>query len=62
MGSKWYIEGITESNLELRRVKMEAILMVGMMDKAWSVVIRCLEDKELMEMVKKKKVGLERRW
>ncbi|PNX62689.1 hypothetical protein L195_g061267, partial [Trifolium pratense] len=38
---------------------MKAILMFGMMDKTWSVVIRCLDDKELMEMAKK--VGLERR-
>ncbi|MCI88138.1 hypothetical protein A2U01_0109424, partial [Trifolium medium] len=40
--------------------KMEAILMFGMMGKTWSVVTRCLEDKELMEIAKK--VGLERRW
>ncbi|MCI38896.1 hypothetical protein A2U01_0060125, partial [Trifolium medium] len=39
---------------------MKAILMFGVIDKTWSVVIRCLEDKELMEMVKKK-VGLEKR-
>ncbi|MCI61831.1 hypothetical protein A2U01_0083088, partial [Trifolium medium] len=60
MGSKWDIEGLSDSNLELWKVKMEAILMVGMMDKTWSVVFRCLEDKELMEIVKKK-VGLKRR-
>ncbi|MCI60684.1 hypothetical protein A2U01_0081940, partial [Trifolium medium] len=52
MGSKWDIEGLSESNLELWKVKIEAILRVGMMDKTWSDVIRCLEDKELMEMVK----------
>ena len=60
MGSKSDIEGLSESNLELWKVKMEAILMFGMMDKTWSVVTRCLEDKKLMEMVKM--VGLERRW
>jgi hypothetical protein len=38
---------------------MEAILMFEMIDKIWSVVIRCLEDKELMEIAK---VSLERRW
>ncbi|MCI74862.1 hypothetical protein A2U01_0096126, partial [Trifolium medium] len=61
MGSKWEIERLFESNLELWKVKMESILIVGMMDKTWSVVIRFLEEKELMEMAKKK-VGLERRW
>ncbi|MCI49375.1 hypothetical protein A2U01_0070619, partial [Trifolium medium] len=60
-GSKYDIEGLSESNLELWKVKIEAILMVGMTDKTWSVVIRCLEDKELMEIANKK-VGLERRW
>jgi hypothetical protein len=40
-------------------VNIEAILMFGMMDKTWSVVIRCLEDKKLMEIVKK--VSLEKR-
>ena len=60
MGSKSDIEGLSKSNLELWKVKMEAILMFGMMDKTWSVVIRCLEDKRLMEIAKK--VGLERRW
>ncbi|MCI81332.1 hypothetical protein A2U01_0102605, partial [Trifolium medium] len=33
--------------------------MVGMMDKTWSVVIRFLGDKELMEIAMK--IGLERR-
>ncbi|MCI62855.1 hypothetical protein A2U01_0084112, partial [Trifolium medium] len=60
MGSKSDIEGLSKSNLELWKVKMEAILMFGMIDKTWSVVIRCLEDKELMEIAKN--VGLERRW
>ncbi|MCI96902.1 hypothetical protein A2U01_0118202, partial [Trifolium medium] len=58
---KWDIEGLSESNLELWKVKMEAVLMFGMMGRTWSIVIRCLEDKELMDMVKKK-VGLERQW
>ncbi|MCI92835.1 hypothetical protein A2U01_0114132, partial [Trifolium medium] len=38
---------------------MEATLMFELMDKTWSVVIRCLVDKKLMEMAKK--VGLKRR-
>ncbi|PNX74290.1 hypothetical protein L195_g030206 [Trifolium pratense] len=58
MGSKSDIEGLSECNLELWKVKMEAILMFEMMSKTWSVVIRRLEDKELMEIAKK--VGLER--
>ncbi|PNX67300.1 hypothetical protein L195_g063452, partial [Trifolium pratense] len=60
MVSKSDIEGLSESNLELWKAKMEAILMFEMMGKTWSVVTRCLEDKELMEIAKK--VGLERRW
>ncbi|MCI86681.1 hypothetical protein A2U01_0107962, partial [Trifolium medium] len=39
---------------------MKAILMAEMMDKTWSVVIRCLGDKDLMEIAMK--VSLERRW
>jgi hypothetical protein len=34
--------------------------MVEKMDKTWSVVIRCLKGKKLMEIAMK--VGLERRW
>jgi hypothetical protein len=37
---------------------MEAILMFGVMDKIWSVIICCIEDKELMEIAK---VSVERR-
>jgi hypothetical protein len=37
---------------------METIIMVENMDITWSVVIRCLENKELMEIAK---VVLERR-
>ncbi|MCI50006.1 hypothetical protein A2U01_0071250, partial [Trifolium medium] len=61
MGSKWEIEGLSGDNLELWKVKMGAILMFGMMDKTWSVVIRCLEGKKLMEIAKKKDISLERR-
>ncbi|MCI32320.1 hypothetical protein A2U01_0053533, partial [Trifolium medium] len=48
-GSKWEIVGLSGDNFELWKVKMKAILMFRMMDKTWSVVIWCLEDKELME-------------
>ena len=51
---------LSGNNFELWKVKMEAILMFGMMDKIWSVVIRCLEGKKLKEIAMK--VGLERRW
>jgi hypothetical protein len=61
MSTKWEIEGLSENKLEWWKVKMEVILMFGMMDKTWSVVIRCLEDKELMEIVNEK-VSLKRRW
>jgi hypothetical protein len=57
----WEIEGLSGDNLELWKVKMEAILLFGMMDKTRSVVIRCPEDKKVMEIAKKK-VGLERWW
>jgi hypothetical protein len=40
---------------------MGVILMFKMVDKTWSVVIRCLGDKELMEIAKEK-VSLERWW
>ncbi|MCI60203.1 hypothetical protein A2U01_0081458, partial [Trifolium medium] len=59
MGSKWEIEGLFGDNLELWKVKVEAILMVGMMGKTWSVVIRCLGGKKLMEIAMK--ISLERR-
>ncbi|MCI59642.1 hypothetical protein A2U01_0080897, partial [Trifolium medium] len=59
MGFKWEIEGLSGDNLELWKVKVETILMAGMMDKTWSVVIRCLGDKELMEIAKD--IILERR-
>jgi hypothetical protein len=59
MGSKWEIERLSEHHLELWKVKMEAILMVEKIDITWSVVIWCLQDKELMEIAK---VSLERRW
>ncbi|PNX56875.1 hypothetical protein L195_g058420, partial [Trifolium pratense] len=42
--SKWDIEGISRSNLELWKVKMEAILMFRVMGKTWSVVTWCLEE------------------
>jgi hypothetical protein len=59
MDMKWEIEGLSGDNLELWKVKMEVILMVEKMDKTSSVVIWCLEDKDLMDFTK---VGLERRW
>ena len=51
---------LSGNNLELWKVKMEAILMVEKMDKTGSVVIRCLKGKKLKEIAMK--VGLERRW
>ncbi|MCI38641.1 hypothetical protein A2U01_0059869, partial [Trifolium medium] len=45
--------GLSRENFELWKVKMEAILMFGLMDKTWSVVIGCLRDKELSEMTLK---------
>ncbi|MCI76724.1 hypothetical protein A2U01_0097994 [Trifolium medium] len=47
MCTKWNIEGLSGDNLELWKMKMKAILMFEMMDKIWSVVIRCLEDKKV---------------
>ena len=41
---------LSGNNFELWKVKMEAILMVEKMDKTWSVVIRCLEDKKVKEI------------
>ena len=51
---------LSGNNFELWKVKMEAILMFGMMDKTWSVVIRCLKGKKLKEIAMK--VSLERQW
>ncbi|MCI63145.1 hypothetical protein A2U01_0084402, partial [Trifolium medium] len=59
MGSKWEIKRLSGDNLELWKVKVKAIIMAGMMDKTWNVVIRCLGDKELMEIAMK--ISLERR-
>ena len=50
---------LSGNNFELWKVKMEAILMVEKMDKTWSVVIRYLKGKKLMEIAMK--VSLERR-
>jgi hypothetical protein len=38
-------QGLSRDNLELWKVKMKAILMFGMMDKIWSVIIGASEIK-----------------